>query len=634
MAKTFHGRIDDTLDALIILEACRQGVLPKINRRLLAAERGELKDSSIVAKEEPELLSSYSRSTIPSLSTPISLETNPRAPAPASPSTSTTVLPSPSLISPGSVFVFDEEESGICRWTDGRIWSPSRICGNFLVYRELFRKLTSEKCLTPKEKAKMKDGSGLKDKVLKEKVEKENLVVLGCMKGTFVLKKDGLIKKTICVKGINLPLPLELENRPMQQTRTRRSKRASWAWPRGSSEAGVQHLVCYEKPGELEGLHRPREYAELLHLPLSKTFIMMQKYRNGIHILPIAPEALPIEPSDEYITSSRVVEARSVAKDERIASKSKARKGRRKSTLVTCDSESEHEIESSGDEFSDATGSPKKLFDMTTIPGHPYPTRAQNRQLRQAEQMQIQQQQLHRTLSSSSILSLASKRKARRKRQASFTLMPSKAAEAKLSGKVASPLLHAIPGSSSPKADDDLVVHGYKTKERAWRLLPNGAGLQADFTMSHGPLHYENIPRTGQEPGPVRKMLPFRGRQTLQIEQYEERVLLTGLSSNELSESNAHGVDYELRNSERKSDFTESEKIDAERNYQVPRCESTNLLGSQTHHHIGGEFENRGKREDQSLRFGEVSHAWWVKCLVLFQRLFVVIPLTLTSELL
>ncbi|KAI8604577.1 gluconate transport inducer 1/Pac2, partial [Dissophora ornata] len=82
------GRIDDTLDALIILEACRQGVLPKINRRLLAAERGELKDS-------------------------------------------------PSLISPGSVFVFDEEESGICRWTDGRIWSPSRICGNFLVYREL-----------------------------------------------------------------------------------------------------------------------------------------------------------------------------------------------------------------------------------------------------------------------------------------------------------------------------------------------------------------------------------------------------------------------------------------------------------------------------------------------------------------
>ncbi|KAK3814874.1 MAG: gluconate transport inducer 1/Pac2, partial [Benniella sp.] len=83
------GRIEDTLDALIILEACRQGVLPKINRRLLAAERGETVD-----------------------------------------------LPSPSLITPGSVFVFDEEESKICRWTDGRIWSPSRICGNFLVYRE------------------------------------------------------------------------------------------------------------------------------------------------------------------------------------------------------------------------------------------------------------------------------------------------------------------------------------------------------------------------------------------------------------------------------------------------------------------------------------------------------------------
>lgn len=41
------------------------------------------------------------------------------------------------MIRSGSVFVFDEQESGIRRWTDGRLWSPSRVLGNFLIYREL-----------------------------------------------------------------------------------------------------------------------------------------------------------------------------------------------------------------------------------------------------------------------------------------------------------------------------------------------------------------------------------------------------------------------------------------------------------------------------------------------------------------
>lgn len=41
------------------------------------------------------------------------------------------------LIVSGSVFVFVEEISGIKRWTDGVSWSPSRIAGRFLIYREL-----------------------------------------------------------------------------------------------------------------------------------------------------------------------------------------------------------------------------------------------------------------------------------------------------------------------------------------------------------------------------------------------------------------------------------------------------------------------------------------------------------------
>lgn len=42
-----------------------------------------------------------------------------------------------SLIRPGSIFVYTEEESNIKRWTDKKEWSPSRVQGCFLVYKEL-----------------------------------------------------------------------------------------------------------------------------------------------------------------------------------------------------------------------------------------------------------------------------------------------------------------------------------------------------------------------------------------------------------------------------------------------------------------------------------------------------------------
>lgn len=41
------------------------------------------------------------------------------------------------LIDSGSVFVWDEGEAGMRRWTDGRCWSASRVSGSFLTYREL-----------------------------------------------------------------------------------------------------------------------------------------------------------------------------------------------------------------------------------------------------------------------------------------------------------------------------------------------------------------------------------------------------------------------------------------------------------------------------------------------------------------
>ncbi|RKP25498.1 Gti1/Pac2 family-domain-containing protein, partial [Syncephalis pseudoplumigaleata] len=35
-------------------------------------------------------------------------------------------------IGSGMIFIWDEDEAGILRWTDGRRWSSSRPCGNFI----------------------------------------------------------------------------------------------------------------------------------------------------------------------------------------------------------------------------------------------------------------------------------------------------------------------------------------------------------------------------------------------------------------------------------------------------------------------------------------------------------------------
>ena len=82
MSPTWVGFVHTTLDALMVLEACLQGKLSHIPRRPHDRERQQ-------------------------------------------------------IITAGSVFIYEENASGIKRWTDGVTWSPSRIMGNFLVYREL-----------------------------------------------------------------------------------------------------------------------------------------------------------------------------------------------------------------------------------------------------------------------------------------------------------------------------------------------------------------------------------------------------------------------------------------------------------------------------------------------------------------
>jgi hypothetical protein len=84
LAPTFYGHIASTHDCLLLFEACLSGVLNHVARRPHDRERA-------------------------------------------------------GLIRSGNVFIYEEHSSGIKRWTDGVPWSPSRILGNFLVYRELER---------------------------------------------------------------------------------------------------------------------------------------------------------------------------------------------------------------------------------------------------------------------------------------------------------------------------------------------------------------------------------------------------------------------------------------------------------------------------------------------------------------
>ncbi|KAI8812241.1 camp independent regulatory protein, partial [Cladochytrium replicatum] len=116
---TFNGFVNTTQDALLVFEACRTGMRKRVVRRLSDSERAI-------------------------------------------------------FIASKAVFAWDEAESGIKRWTDGRHWSPSRINGSFLIYREV------EPC------APLAGANGRQSSRNAAAPE-------------FVVKENGLIKKAISV---------------------------------------------------------------------------------------------------------------------------------------------------------------------------------------------------------------------------------------------------------------------------------------------------------------------------------------------------------------------------------------------------------------------------------------------------
>ncbi|KAH7348086.1 camp independent regulatory protein [Pyrenochaeta sp. MPI-SDFR-AT-0127] len=86
---TWQGFLDTTKDAMTIVEASLQGRLSHISRRPHDKERAE-------------------------------------------------------MLTSGTVLVYEENASGIKRWTDAVHWSPSRVMNNCLIYRQLVRALKPE----------------------------------------------------------------------------------------------------------------------------------------------------------------------------------------------------------------------------------------------------------------------------------------------------------------------------------------------------------------------------------------------------------------------------------------------------------------------------------------------------------
>ena len=113
ISATWHGYCDSTQDAMFLFEACLQGRLPHIPRRPQDREKD-------------------------------------------------------GIIRSGAIFIYEENASGIKRWTDGKNWSPSRILGNYLLYREV------NDNIDPKDKKKAKKSRKGKQDFAEERISERS----------------------------------------------------------------------------------------------------------------------------------------------------------------------------------------------------------------------------------------------------------------------------------------------------------------------------------------------------------------------------------------------------------------------------------------------------------------------------
>lgn len=174
LVPTYFGFIESTYDALVLFEACLSGIMTHVPRRPHDREREH-------------------------------------------------------IIKSGNIFIYEENSSGIKRWTDGISWSPSRILGNFLIYRQLAqpfgpgeKKKANKKPKGPtgvQKNGQSSQGSRGRNSVghasssqasssrssLSSRMTPEiERALIGSLVDSYDFLPDGLVKKTIsvCLNGI------------------------------------------------------------------------------------------------------------------------------------------------------------------------------------------------------------------------------------------------------------------------------------------------------------------------------------------------------------------------------------------------------------------------------------------------
>ncbi|KAJ2754161.1 Global transcription regulator sge1 [Coemansia pectinata] len=191
-------KVTSTRDAMMIFEACRRGILPRVIRRLHEAEK--------------------------------------------------------QMIDAGTIVVFDEREAKMKRWTDGRLWTPSRIVNNFLLYRELDQKIQ------PGQEGAAEVGRWAHNR---------HPASFGSRKGVFLPKEHGLIKRIISLSV------------PDNETEYLQTEGNRWRAP---SRTHQQHLIAYSYTEGEAQLPAPDDMEELQFLRLPLLLLKIQKFRRPIRI--------------------------------------------------------------------------------------------------------------------------------------------------------------------------------------------------------------------------------------------------------------------------------------------------------------------------------------------------------------
>ncbi|TGZ85507.1 hypothetical protein EX30DRAFT_337854 [Ascodesmis nigricans] len=146
---SWRGFILDSFDSLILVQLADRGLLPRTTRRPVESDRLE-------------------------------------------------------LIRSGHTFIYGEEESGIKRWTDGLSWSPSRILGNQLIYRQLASPAQSSG--SPRPKAHGPNNHTTTPVIVEDIDYSSDFVhsLVGSLVDSYDFLPGGLVKKTFTAKCNNM----------------------------------------------------------------------------------------------------------------------------------------------------------------------------------------------------------------------------------------------------------------------------------------------------------------------------------------------------------------------------------------------------------------------------------------------